>query len=167
VVRFVSATGQFLNLPNFCSGFTAGDGVILFKRNADPPGAAADTGLWGFGADTSNSHVPWTDGTIYENFGTTGRMTTANPTPSLTSWTLYEVSSAAGAWTSRVNNSVLYTTGTNTVGFRTNPLVGSSDGSSVHMDGDIAEVLIYDHAIDSTERAAIVAYINSKYGLSF
>jgi len=42
-------------------------------------------------------------------------------------------------------------------------LVGSRDDKVTMMKGDIAEILIYDRALTSTERASVVAYLGVKY----
>jgi hypothetical protein len=165
IIRF-DGTTDFLNLPNFCSGFTAGDGFILLKRVTDPP-TVGQGGFWQFGTSGNATHVPYIDGNIYDDFGATSRSAAGNPTPSLTSWTLYEVASGASEWTARVNNSILYTTATNTVGFATAPALGWDARLSVFYEGDLAELIMYDSIVSGGNRTSIVGYINSKYGTSF
>jgi chitodextrinase len=47
----------------------------------------------------------------------------------------------------------------------TNALTIGSKGSSNPLNGDIAEMLIYDHALNDEDRKAIEAYVNEKYGV--
>lgn len=124
VVRFVSSVEAVLELPNIFTGLTAGDGLILCK-NSD---LASQSGLWKFGSDGASDHVPYVDGIIYDGFASTVRKSAGDPTQDLGSWTLYEVSSSSGEWTVRINNSVLYTTGSNAVGWTTAPTIGRSAG---------------------------------------
>ncbi len=164
-VRFDGAN-DFLQFADVFSLLSAGEIFIVVKIDADPPGAAAQTGLWTLGSDTQNTHFPFTDGTIYDQFGTTVRKATADPTPLLTSFRLYNVSSASGNWTSRLNSSQIFTTATNTVGFTTAPVLGAGVGGATYfLDGDIAEVILYDAALSSGNRANVESYLNSKYAL--
>lgn len=172
VVRFLGTAtlgnnDGHLNLPDFCSSFTAGEVLILAKRVEDPPVDQFNSGLWLFGTSGNSTHVPFTDGTIYDGWGTSVRKTVGNATPSLTSWFIYDIASASGEWTARVNNNILFTTATNTVGFSTAPVLGGYPPGAYYLQGDVAEMLVYDHALSAGERAALVAYINAKYGLSF
>src|SRR5262245_42733395 len=44
--------------------------------------------------------------------------------------------------------------------------IGNGDAtSSSPFGGDIAEVLVYDHALDATERTALAAYVAAQYGI--
>lgn len=163
-VRFTGS--QLMSLPSgFASGFTAGTIFIVIKAVADPPGAAATSGIWSFGSDTAggtDTHYPYTDGTIYDDWGSTTRKTTVNPTPSLAQFNVYSVISAAGAWTSWLNNAQLYTTSSNTVGFPTSPLLGG--GATVNFNGDIGEVLIYNSALSTADRASVFSYLKARWG---
>lgn len=44
--------------------------------------------------------------------------------------------------------------------------IGSRDDGGTQMKGDIAEILIYDHALSDTDRSNTVRYLGSKYGLA-
>lgn len=163
VVRF-NGSSNFMNLPDFLTGFSAGEIFLVIKLNNDPP-TVGSGGLWEFGSAAQASHYPFTDGVIYDAFGTDTRKTTVNPTPTLAAWRLYNVSSASGAWTSRLDTTQLFTTATNTVAWTTAPKFGTS--STFFTDGDIAEILIYSSILSSADRSSLSSFLSSKYALSF
>jgi len=167
VVRFAAANSQSLNLPNFLTGFSAGEIFIVIKITNDPTTGVGAGGLWEFGSDAAASHYCFTDGIIYDAFGTTARKTTVNPTPTLAAWRLYNVSSAAGAWTSRLDTAQLFTTGTNTVGWTTTPKFATSGAGAFFTDGDIAELILYSSVLSTTDRSSLSSHLSAKYALSF
>src|SRR5262249_28096178 len=135
VVRF-DGVDDFFSLPNSFTGLSAATVLIVVKLTTDPPAAAAQTGLWYFGSSGDKTHFPYTDGTIYDTFGTTVRKTTVDPAPALTSFRVYTVKSSSGNWTSYLDGTQLYTTGSNTVGFTTTPNLASNLDVSAFLQGD-------------------------------
>lgn len=168
VVRFDSPTrAEWLDLPNLFSGATAGEGFIVVKVDTDPPGNGAYTGLWAMGSTgTFSSHYPWTDGIIYEAFGAANRKTTVNPTPSLADWRVYNVSSAASDWKSRLDGTQIHSTASNTVVFTTVPYIGRSADVAYCLDGDIAAVLLYDTVLSSGNRDSLETYLGDRFGIT-
>lgn len=165
VVRF-NGTTDYFTFGNVLTGLTAAEVFAVVKIDNDPPGAFAQGGLWRMDTDTVNStFYPFTDTVVYLGFGTTARKTVGNPAPALTSPRLLNVSSASGAWTTRLDGTQLFTTGTNTVAWPAAPLLGKSHGP-YFLDGDIAEFLVFDHVLTADERANVNAYIADKYGLT-
>lgn len=146
---------------------TAATMFIVVKLDADPPAAGAETGLMEYTSAASKTAFPWTDGIIYDAFGTTVRKTTVNPGTSLAQWNIYGVVTASGLWANYLNGTELYTTGTNTVGWSSaaNSRLGMSLGAPTgYLKGHIAEMLVYDAALDSTDRALVEAYLRAKWG---
>lgn len=169
IVRFDGVDDRF-TLPD-ASALTASTVFLVVKLVADPP-TSGKTGLWDFGSAAGSgqsTHFPWTDGVIYDEWGTTARKSTVNPTPALTSWRLYEVISAASNWRSFLDGTSLFTTATNTVGFSTTPRLGSSfDASTTYwLDADVAEFIVYDSALpDDNDNARWVRqYVFDEYGV--
>ena len=166
-VRFDGNDDGF-SLPNFLSGDSAAEVFIVLRADADPPGAD-QSGLWNFGSTGDNSHYPWTDGVVYDEFGTGGRKTSGNPAPALTQYNIYNVRSEPGLWQSRFNNNVHYTDNANVVGFATNPKLGESESESYNFDGDIAEIRIYSYGggsgngLTEDERTAVFNELNNQY----
>jgi hypothetical protein len=155
VVRFDGAADQ-LEVPD-ASALTAGTGFIVVKIVTDPP-ASGKTGLWTFGA--SAMHFPFTDGLLYEAFGTTVRKDSI-AIPDLTQWQIYEVFSGASDWGALLDGVSLHATGTNTVGFTAAPRLGH--GGASFLDGDIGEAVIYDSKLSSTDRDDVRAALDAKW----
>lgn len=165
----------YFTVPDFMTGFAAGHAFAVVKINNDPPGPPGATGTAQCGSpmghwtsDASlDSLYPFTDGIIYEAFGSTARKTTVNPAPSLTSWRLYECRSASGAWSNHLDGTQLFSTGTNTVGWSTTPFIGRSiAGVTATLRGNIAEVIFFSRVLNSTEIASIKSYLTAKFALT-
>lgn len=159
--RFFGTDGsdfQWLDLPNFLTGFTEAEIFIVIKVDNDP-GMVPASGLWQFGNSGEDVHFPYADGVIYDGFGTTARKTTVNPTPSLSSaFHTYNVTTKAGGWTSRLDGTQLYTTATNTVGWTTAPKLGRMGGATLWLNGYIGEVFMFSRELTSGGRADMFAY---------
>jgi hypothetical protein len=78
--------------------------------------------------------------------------------------TLYEVRTAAGVWEAYLDNSLHFSTTSNTVAFSNLPQLGKSFGS-YFLDGYVAEIGVYNRNISNAERQTIKSYLNTKYGL--
>ncbi len=168
VVRFAASNSEFMNLPDFLTGFSAGEIFIVVKLNNDPP-AVGDGGIWNFGSDGIATHYCYIDGVVYDEFATTARKDTGNQTPSLAAWRLYNISSQANEWTSRLDGTQVFTTATNTVGWTTSPTIGTSTVGATptyYCDGDIAELLLYSAVLSASDRTAVKTYIAAKYNLT-
>lgn len=167
VVRF-DASDDFLTRTETLS-FTAAEVFIVFKVDNDPPAGIAQTGLWNFSDDGAlNGHYPYFDGTFYDAFGSTARKTLGDLTPDLsTVFRLYNVSTASGAWTARLDGTQVHTDG-NTVGWpSTAYVVGRSRDATYFFDGDIAEIVIYSAVLSAGDRDDLEAYFDTKYNLSY
>lgn len=162
VVRF-DGTDDFFGGPNL-SGLTAAEVFVVVKCNADPSSA---NGLWLLGSDASqNTHFPFSDGTLYDTCMTTARKNTGNPTPSLASFRLYNVVSTSSEWTSFIDGTQFYTTGTNTVGGNSATRLGRPLDTGSYFGGDIAELIIYSAKLSAGDKTDVEAYIASRYGLT-
>ncbi len=162
------ANGSSLDLQNTTIGtaLTAGEIFVVAQRSVDVPLVDSESGFLLFGSDAVNaSYIPYTDGTIYDGWGSTVRKATVNPTPSLASPFLYSVTSKAGGWTSRLNGVQIYTTATNTVGWVSTKKLWSGGGSS-HLIGKIAEAIMFKAELSASDRALVVAYLKSRYAIT-
>jgi hypothetical protein len=170
IVRFQN---KQLLLSNVMAGATAGEVfVVLRAANTVAPGAPYFNGysLWRFSAENapagSGGFFPDTGGNIIEDFGRSSLVTFVNPGSPIDQPVLYNVVSSATEWTARLNAVVAYTTSSNTVGFRSEPVLGASQGFySSGFQGDIAEIIIYDHSLMESERRSVVGYLTKKYAL--
>lgn len=153
---------SYFNLGNYLTGFTAGQVFIVVRASQDPNQSGTD-GLWHIGNSASDStRWSFTDGVIYDTFGTSSRKTTVNPSPSLTVFNIYSVMSKAGQWTSWLNNTQLYNTTSNAVSWPTTPRIGQGVGFS--WSGDIAEFLLYNKELSTADRGVVHNYLKSKWG---
>jgi hypothetical protein len=178
VVRFVASRVDHMNFPtNAFTALTSGGEVfIVLKATAEPPGSVYHSGLWHLTAATSATHYTWpNDGVLYDGFGSTTRRGSAggpNPDLSTTQWRLYNVRSVAGAWASRHDGVSLFSDAANTVGWPAAPRLGASLASdnegltNFSFDGDVAELLLYDHTLTDANRALVQEYLRKRFDLS-
>jgi hypothetical protein len=161
VVRFDGANDT-VGLTDVMQGATEGELFVVLRATGDP---AANHGFMTFGPGGWGQWALYPDagGNIQDNFGGTMRNTGRVP-QALDQFHLYNAVSKPGEWTSRINGVVQYTTSSNTVGFTTAPVIGSS-GSPFNgsFQGDIAEIIVYDHGLSQAERDAVEHYIGTKY----
>jgi hypothetical protein len=162
ILRFDGVDARLVG-PDHLSGFVEGTVFVVVKISNDVPGSGARTGLWHMGTSAEAHHYPWTDGVIYDGWGSSTRKATVDPTPSLSSdFRIYCVVSGPGDWRSYLDGVLLYQTVTNTVAFPTAPILGAHSGG-YYLDGDIAELIIYDTALSDTYREGLEQYLIDKY----
>jgi probable HAF family extracellular repeat protein len=163
LVRF-DGTDDILALPNFGSTFTEGEVFVVLRST----GTHVDVStLWTMGDDYiwGPNLYPNSDGGVYETFGTRNRKTTGQSPQALNQYHIYNVSSKTNEFVTRFNGVEFYRTASNTVFFPTAPILGGGISDHHRFGGDIAEMLIYDHVLTQTERDAVTAYCQVKYGM--
>jgi hypothetical protein len=132
----------------------------------------ADTSLGNLQAWTGNttsgncSHLPYTDGWILEGWGSTTRQVVAAiNVPDISLFGVYEIVNTGSEYTLKWNGTQFFTTGTNTVGYpNTNAHLGVCSFGT--WQGKIAGMYQMSAKLGSTERTALINYINSRFGLS-
>jgi len=144
------------------SAFTEGEHFILMKLANDPPSGGDIGALHTFGTAVNTNHIPYTDGTVYDGFGSNARKTTVDPTPSFASWRLYSAYSTSGDWANYVDGTQIYSTATNTVGFNAAAYILIESGCKL-----AGEHLLFHQKLGSTDRTAIFNDIEAAYGLTF
>lgn len=160
----------WFTLPNFMTGFTAGDIFVVMqkitKSSAVPSRCGPPLGDWG--STTDDYFCFQGDSKIYDGTGSSLRKTTVDPGDITTNAFVYEVRTASGAWSNYKNGTQLFTTATNTVAFGSAPFVGHTTTNAKLYDGFISEIIFYSRVLDdTTERKAVIhAYLNTKYGFS-
>ncbi|OAM91713.1 hypothetical protein AW736_01935 [Termitidicoccus mucosus] len=164
VVKFDAAKSQYLNLPNLMNGATEGE-VFILVRSAEASGQRRS--LWTFG--TNASLYPYSDGSVHEGFGVpSSNLNNTGMPPDITQWRLYNVSAKNGEWISRFDGSVHFRVTGKTVGWNSGPVLGGGYNYSygnLYFNGEMAEIIIYDHVLSAGERQAVERYLADKYEL--
>lgn len=145
-------TDAYLNLPDV-SALTAGEGFIAAKLDADPPVAASNG--WKMGAGTA-AYWPFTDGNMYEDFGSTVRYNGITHTAgSMASRFVYSVWSATNDWGMYLNNTQLSTQSTNTVSFPSAGFLGRSDTGTGgdFLKGRVYSYVLFSQKVTTSERS--------------
>jgi len=146
-----------LDLPNLMTGASRGEAFAVLRKTD-----RAIVGLWSFGQG-GGSRYPENGNWIWDDFATTNAPNTGAPPIDLTQFHLYNVGGDSAHWFQNFNGAQNYVRNDNSVGFRDNPSLG--DGQGCTFDGDIAEVVIYDHVLTEGERGSVSAYLVQKYQL--
>jgi hypothetical protein len=143
--------------------------AVIKLDNDPPPGGTGHEGavLDGFSTSGSNCHHPFTDGHIYDGFGSTVRSDCGDPAASLAAPAMLAAISGAGDYRCLVNNGTQFSTGVNAVGLGTATRIMGRNGGSAYLSGYIFEVLIGNAVPTAGEIANIRAYLNSQYATSF
>jgi hypothetical protein len=168
VLEFDGVNSVMSCATGLMNGATAGSWFALIKLDADPPANPGPV-IDGFGA--SDSYHPYTDGHIYDGFGTSVRKTCGNPTPSLASWAIVGAISASGDYRFFVNDksTPLFSTGTNTVsmGTGTRGLGTNTVTAGNQIKGQLAHLVIGNAAPSAGDLTNHWAWINTQFGTSF
>lgn len=165
-VYFLGTDDFLASTTNYMSGASSGSYFAVTKIDADPPtcnncGAILQTRT----ALASAVHQPYSDGNIYDGFGTNVRKSTGNPTNSLTTTYLYCAVSQTNDWKSYINNVQFYSTLTNTVSFPSTIYVGrgwDGGGSDFYYLGKVSELILYSSV---PNRTGISTNINNYYSI--
>lgn len=148
------------------AGATSASYFAVFILDADPPGGTTSTGhIMGANWGAGTPHLPFTDGTIYDGFATSARKTVGNPASSMTSARILNVDSASANFTTRMDGTQIFNTGTNTVSLptATRQVAG---GSGNYLDGKIAEILVFNSVLAQADREKVEGYLAHKWGLT-
>lgn len=166
--RFTAANSQRYSMTTIFSGASAASGYVVLKLVSDPAAASASSGLWGIGSGSASiNHWPFTDGNVYDGFGSTARKSTGNPTVSLSStYRIIGVHSAASDYGIHIDGVSHFSTGTNTVGFAGSPTLGCHDGLNAFLNGWTAEWLFTDSKLSTENQQNVEGYLAHKWDLA-
>jgi hypothetical protein len=160
VYRF-NGTTSTASFGDVLTGLTAAEVFLVHK----PTGTTVQGGIWDMGGAAVTTYIPFTDGKVYDGFGSTTRATGTTPPKTLANFSIHNVSTAAGSWTARQDGTVFVTQGTNTVAWPTAPMLGQNHALNFYP-GDIAEFIVYSTVLSSGDRAVVHSYLGSKYGIT-
>lgn len=115
---------------NIISGTpSSGFAVFVYKVDADPPGVIGRGPVLGqFGSSLQDNVWPWSDGKIYDDFGTNLRKVAGDPTPSLANMNIISQHSATNDFAIFINGSNFYSTTSNFVAWSSTQRIGASGG---------------------------------------
>jgi uncharacterized repeat protein (TIGR03803 family) len=160
-----NGTSNYFTVTNFMNGAAAGELFVVLKASTTLPQLHAAP--WCFGDTYGSSYPDARDGHIYDDFGSTTQQDVGKPSQDLTVPHLYNACSAANLWQARLDGALIYSGTTNQVGFRSNPEMGSlPDSPTWFFAGDVAEMIVYDHVLTDSDRAAVTQYLTEKYALA-
>lgn len=166
VLEFDGVNDQLTQAGGLLNGATAGSFFIVAKTDADPAVVGSDGGhVNDFSSSTSSSHHPYSDGVVYESFGSTVRKTVGNPTDSLAAWHRYSAHSAANDFRVYLNGASIFSTATNTVGFGTMTRQLGWQLGGGYWKGLVAELLLFSRVLSTAEREQVDRYLAIRWGL--
>lgn len=162
VVRCMQAGATYFTSMGDLSALTAGEVFVVVQLTSESTGPAQ--GLFSLGG--ANQFYPLTaSGVIWDDFGTSGQKTTVDPATPLTQWHIYGAHSAANDWSNYIDGAEIYHTNTNTVAFPAAATFLCRD-DVYNLEGDMAEFILYSRKLTTDERADVIAYLKSTYGIA-
>jgi hypothetical protein len=164
----LNALGKGMNVPNAFGALTAATRFYVAKAALDPPAAASTSMMCNFGSSGSDDHTPFSDGVVYDGFGSTTRRTVGNLAPSLASPRVFVTVSAAADWRYWVDGGApVFSTGVNTVGWDPAPNLGIFHGANQSYVGDMAEAIIYNSKLSLADINQVGQYLATKWGTTW
>jgi hypothetical protein len=162
VVRF-DGTDDHFSLQQVMDGATEGEIFIVARLHDFTNGR---NGLMQFGFANGTTY---TEDQIVDDFGINDGASFSGPGGTLlTSWHLYGATVDSGGQDLKFNDQLLLhrdlPMGDPNVNYRADVMLGT-DVFDEYFNGDVAEIIAYDHVLDGPEHAAVVAYLHFKYGL--
>lgn len=164
-LHFPNTSNQRYQGPSL-SGLGSSVALYLIWKNAADPGGSGTGGPTAFGTDNVNAnHTPFSDGVIYNADLSTARKTVGNPSTTLAQYNIIGITSAASSFIYYLNGVSFFSTGTNTVGLSTTPIIGRGKTSANGSNGWVAEIVLVND-ITQTTREKTEGYLAHKWGLT-
>src|SRR5262249_6564693 len=140
----------------FMNGATAGEIFMVVESGGQGNWRMAD-----FGTSTFGSVYPWSNGYIYDDFGSNNQYLLGNFPQDIYHFHLYNISSQLNSWVARLDGVEEFRSSLNTVAFNVNPQLGHC--RTEYFLGNIAELIVYDRALPPAERKTVENYLGQKY----
>jgi hypothetical protein len=149
-------TDDSLTLPTMAA-LTAVESFVVFKLGAAV--AATKAGVYQIGGGGgSNAHLPYLDSLYYDDAGSSTRKDGISVAGvDFTRANVWNVTSAAGAWTGRLNGVVKHGPVANTVAGPAAPTLGKA--FATFLQGRVYALLIYSAALSAPNRATTLLYL--------
>jgi hypothetical protein len=167
-VRTTTAPGNIAFASNPNAGASAGTMIVV--QSVVNETLVNGHVLGGWGTDATNSHWPFSDGIIYDAWGSTVRKTTGNPALALTVPRIYVVQSAASLWRSYIDGTPHFSTATNTVGW--GALAGLFSDTAANpakqgQAGDVGEIIVCSRILTASEINGVASYLVPKWAVGW
>lgn len=163
---FASASAQRLLVPGASVSGLAAATVIALAKRASAPTTDTQTGppFGDFGTVSTADHYPYTNGTIYHDFGSNARRSFTPAAGAIYDWHTFSILTESGNWQAWLNGASAYSTATNTVAWNVDPKLGGAyDAGNYAFDGHLAAILIYGAALSDADRQAAEQYLVDRY----
>lgn len=167
-INFTAANSNFLTLTNYFSGSAGSRFATLKLKQRPTTQATSGLPIDEIGSSNNSSYYTNTSGPLADDFASTTRKDPAGDisTAILTSKHLYTTISIPNQWTNWVNNTQIFNTTTNTVGYKSTggtPMIGGGLGFVTnYIDGYLFEIIVYTNN-QSSNRLNIIANTNLYY----
>jgi len=156
-LHFRQANNDTLQAGSF-TGPTSGE-TFFARINS---GSVSTYTLWTIGTSGSGEFSPFSDGNIYEDYGSTVRYGPIAPGTSLNAAHIYSCDSATNNWNLRINNVLVNHQAANTVGYFATPDLGLG---GTHLDGDLGYGGQMPRVFTTTERGIVVSSLKTFYSI--
>jgi hypothetical protein len=155
------------NASSMWSGAADGERFLAGQADADPSSGQNGAGGGGsrWGTSGTSEYLGFSDGNIYDQFGTTVRKTISKTAGILASPFIYESYSAASDYQAFVNGASVFTTATNTVGFGTSQPTLFLDNGGDQGTNQIGEVVAFNRKLTAIERVMVSEFLGRKFAI--
>lgn len=147
---------------DFLDGLSSAELFIVLQVNEN---SGVIRGGWYFNNCNFPTHYPYSDGVIYESFGTGTRVTASDPTTDLTAPHIYHVAAVPGTnnWLIEVGSENIFT---GTATFSGNAgiqlRIGRNDDAD-YLEGQIAAVVVYGETLSAADRTAVKTFLTNAF----
>ncbi len=152
-------------------GSAAGTIIWIEKSDNDPGTLGANALISRWGQAAVSDHVPYTDSTIYQGWGSTLRKTVGIPAARLNTFRVHTIVSGPGDWRYYLGGGApIFTDAGNVVGW--NAAAPPAAASLVHYTdaawmGDAAEIVCYTRVLTLSEINQVGSYLAAKWGVTW
>ncbi len=155
-----SGTAHYFNLPANCfDALTAGEIFCVVVRSDDVTAMS----LWTIGGSGQAEFYSFSDGNIYEDFGSSTRPSSGNPTADLSEPHIYNVIATGSEFTINIDGVQHYTRASNTVAWAAAPKLFNNGGGFI---GYCGEIVMTSAKLSADDRTAVLDYLGAKWGIA-
>ena len=153
------ANGSYFSFDSFTDGLDEAEIFVVVKNDASTGNGHFHS--WG---DFSNSHFPYSDGKVYENFARNYRYNFNAQNLNLNEYFIYNIKSEPNAYQININGSEkLSSSDSYSVSFGASNKIGEGNWGS--WQGNILELVFLSNVTTQDEKEKINYYLSSKWGL--